>query len=347
MLAAFARALLVSHIPDANAQAGTKELSQTYTATKGALPRSGGKLGGKSAADAAAAGQTDQDSPTSNSWRADADLSSDLSSGLCAASAARARKMSEARIRNSVSQPHHFPWSAWSWIAINAHANVSVTWIPKVMCTSIRDSTNMEWKEAHLSCSKRRQCALARMNPALQKRNLSTYVRVVVLRDPMARALSAYHNSASNLMIYVPGCTSTRERVHNCTFEQWMVAVTSISRSLVVPDHWRGWGPLRIEHFLPQAEIAQVDTMHYHHVLLMDEVTDIACLWGMLGTRPIHSNAGALGKGTKGLAVCDRPSHIHAAPEVCSSEKGEPSPRAKHLVRTLYAKDYDLLARGA
>ena len=141
----------------------------------------------------------------------------------------------------------------------------------------------------------------------------------------------------ANLQIYVPGCKSTRERLHNCTFDLWIEAITTINQKLVIPDHWRGWGPLAVEHFLPQAEIARVGTMHYHHVLLMDDAADIACIWDILGVSPIHSNAGALGKGDD---ACDRWHHTH----VCSSEKRKPSSKAEHLVRTLYAKDYDLLA---
>lgn len=155
----------------------------------------------------------------------------------------------------------------WPFMVISLPRKVAVTGIPKVMISSVRSILNREATEN--GCTQKR-CAEARRIPRLMRMaNLTEFTRVVVIRDPLERLVSAYFNSDENEFIYAGRCRNTRR----CTFEQFVEAIYA-GRQVQGK-----WNTLKNEHFTPQAQIARFARMHYHYVLRMSSPEDLDCFF--------------------------------------------------------------------
>lgn len=170
------------------------------------------------------------------------------------------------------------------WLAVSFERNVAVTWIPKVMCTSIRDAMNT------IECGPRgvaEPCAMGYHNRTLltdflgaaATRNMT---HVVWFRDPFDRALSLYRNSVANAYISLPGCRDSRQ----CTFDEWVKKLDKFLPTWM--NRIKGSPPSGLkrisvlQHFLPQITIAQTDAVHYDHELLMSSQADQHFFWRSL-----------------------------------------------------------------
>jgi hypothetical protein len=147
------------------------------------------------------------------------------------------------------------------WLVASIKKNVAVTIIPKVMCTSIRHSLSM------FDCGDTSRCSEARKNSKIKHLDVSNMTRVLFIRDPFERALSAYTNSDINKYISIGRCTSTA----HCTFGQWVEAIANNTKIA-----------FENEHFNPQVNIAQMDKMHYNYHLRMSSAVDQEFFWNNL-----------------------------------------------------------------
>jgi hypothetical protein len=137
--------------------------------------------------------------------------------------------------------------------------------LSKVMCSSVRDAFNSE-----CGGGKNPRCGEARKNKALDRLDLSTLTRVVILRDPFERVLSAYFNANTNRYIKIPGhCESARL----CSLEIWVAHLARLSS----PKKQLG-----NEHFKQQTEVAQFDKMHYDYKLRLSSKIDQDFFWDEL-----------------------------------------------------------------
>jgi hypothetical protein len=157
------------------------------------------------------------------------------------------------------------------WLTASFKKNVALTYIPKVMCSSIRDALNM------FECGGTSRCSEARKNKKIKDANISNMTRVLFIRDPFERAYSAYTNSVKNRYISIGPCESSA----HCTFGQWVDAIAKNTKTA-----------FRNEHFDPQVNIAQMDKMHYHYLLRMSSSVDQQFFWNnLLGmTKSFKSN---------------------------------------------------------
>jgi len=152
------------------------------------------------------------------------------------------------------------------WLLMAPSRNLSMTFIPKNMCSSIRATfRSLECPPRDPRCAEHR-FNKKRMSPNLHQRMLNM-TRAIVFRDPLDRAISAYENSAKNMYIKVPGCESSL----NCTFAEWVNIL-----------HTRGTGRIGNEHFYTQTAIADIRNWHYHYVLRMTSPVDQRFLWNEL-----------------------------------------------------------------
>jgi hypothetical protein len=94
--------------------------------------------------------------------------------------------------------------------------------------------------------------------------------RVVFLRDPFERALSAYQNSIKNVFIYLNHCKNSTQ----CTFEEWVDELAATKEVRYKQEQG--------EHFLPQARMAQINQIHYHYYLRMSSEVDQYFFWHSL-----------------------------------------------------------------
>lgn len=88
-----------------------------------------------------------------------------------------------------------------------------------------------------------------------------------MFRDPFERLYSAYANSITNRFIQLRHCKNSAM----CTFEEW------VNEMDADPTHFFG-----NEHFMQQEQIAQFDSMHYHHILRLSSSADQTLLWNKL-----------------------------------------------------------------
>jgi hypothetical protein len=179
-------------------------------------------------------------------------------------------------------RPPRFPLPPWDnvqsedydtyWKVVLKSKNLVVNYIPKVMCTSIRDAFNL--KECNDTKS---HCTQGKYSEQARTANVANMTRVVFLRDPFDRTLSAYRNSNENRWISVPGCSSRDE----CTFEKWV--------DIIAKDPKRAF---RNNHTRPQVDIAQFDKMHYHYYLRVSSEIDQRFFWNdLVQSGPYHSNS--------------------------------------------------------
>jgi hypothetical protein len=133
------------------------------------------------------------------------------------------------------------------------------------MCSSVRVAFNSE-----CDGGPNPRCGEARRNKALNRLDLSTLTRVVILRDPFERVLSAYFNANTNRYIKIPGhCENARQ----CSFEVWVGHLARLSS----PNK-----QFQNEHFRLQTEVAQFDQMHYDYKLRMSSKIDQDFFWNEL-----------------------------------------------------------------
>jgi len=158
-----------------------------------------------------------------------------------------------------------------NWKVVSKQRNLVVNYIPKVMCTSIRNAMNV--MECH---NKTIRCAEAKTDRYIRSIDVSNMTRVIMFRDPFERARSAYLNSADSEFIYVPSCRSSWE----CTFAEWVDRIYRDPPAAFVNNHSR-----------PQVQIAQFDKMHYHYYLRMSSPIDQDFFWNvLLGLPPKRDN---------------------------------------------------------
>lgn len=157
---------------------------------------------------------------------------------------------------SSVSSPDYDPF----FKLVSKSRNLFINTIPKVMSSSIHRAI------AYLECHGDwfSQCAAASASYTAQQVAVDNMTRVVFLRDPLERAVSAYRNSIENQFIFVQHCNSRQQ----CTLDEWVQALAyNITATFDNP------------HFRPQHEIAQLDKMHYHYYLRMSSPLDQRFFW--------------------------------------------------------------------
>jgi hypothetical protein len=148
------------------------------------------------------------------------------------------------------------------WLVASAKMHLAVTVIPKVMSSSVRTTLNtIECGNSSLRCAETKR--------SHSVPNVSNMTRVVFLRDPFERALSAYKNSIKNASIFLHYCKNSTQ----CTFEEWVDELAAV-------------GAFENEHFFPQSYIAQMYHMHYHYYLRLSSEVDQYFFWHSL----VHLN---------------------------------------------------------
>ena len=150
------------------------------------------------------------------------------------------------------------------WLVASAKMHLAVTIIPKVMSSSIRAALNtIECGNSSIRCAETKRTHSVP--------NVSNMTRVVFLRDPFERALSAYQNSIKNVHIFLQYCKNSTQ----CTFEEWVDELAAVKE----------WA-FENEHFFPQSRIAQIYHMHYHYYLRLSSAVDHHFFWHSL----VHLN---------------------------------------------------------
>jgi hypothetical protein len=180
------------------------------------------------------------------------------------------------------------------WLVVSHQHRIATTIIPKVMCTSIRTAIN------GAECQKENpRCSESRRNPRLLNELMLSlrssassssssnhyhhhnhpnhtiasksygeeeeeYTRVLIVRDPFERALSAYANSVTNPFIETQHCKSSAV----CTFDEWVNDLPTAMGSN--------------EHFMSQTSVAQFSDMHYHYILRLSSPVDQDFFWNGL-----------------------------------------------------------------
>ena len=172
------------------------------------------------------------------------------------------------------------------WLVVSNIRKVATTIVPKVMCTSIRQSMNDPNCKALNDTNLR--CAEARTNSDVNNIDFdqNNYTTFVMIRDPFERAYSAYSNSVKNQFIHLEVCQNHTQ----CTFEEWVDELANgggnLSRNnknnttgsnkyelvVIMPDENKLF---RNEHFKAQTTIAQMDLMHYHYRLRLSSKIDV------------------------------------------------------------------------
>lgn len=160
------------------------------------------------------------------------------------------------------------------WLIVSPKLNLAVTFIPKNMCSAIKKAMNTI--ECHGVPNP--NCAEARKNRYWREHLLllNSMTRVLWIRDPFERALSAYQNSQRNLNIFTPTCPS----LVNCTFAEWVDDLYhhQMSSWRKIPGNKRSGN----EHFYSQVGIAQLDHVHYHYILRLSSPIDQDFFWKVL-----------------------------------------------------------------
>jgi len=155
------------------------------------------------------------------------------------------------------------------WLLVSQKRRLAVTFVPKVMCSSIRSALHKLECKDDIQRTKFR-CAEARKNSKLKRDMdlmMSNLTRVVILRDPFERLFSAYSNANNNPYIHLEDCQNKTQ----CTIVEW---VDEMMRNKAFA--------FRNEHFKPQAEIAQMHSMHYHYYLRLSSSIDQRFFWNEL-----------------------------------------------------------------
>lgn len=163
------------------------------------------------------------------------------------------------------------------WLIVSKKRKLAITFVPKVMCSSLREAFDS------LECpSPDTKCAEARRNSNLKRSMgvlLSNYTRAIFFRDPFERLYSAYSNSDKNEFIHLERCQNKTQ----CSLAH---RVDEMATNPVAA--------FENEHFKPQKEIAQTDSMHYHYYLRLSSPNDQNFFWNVLmGAKPRVKNTSA------------------------------------------------------
>jgi hypothetical protein len=109
---------------------------------------------------------------------------------------------------------------------------------------------------------------------AERRQRLMKATRIMIIRDPFDRALSAYFNSVNNTYIRV----GVRCTAKTCSFLEWM-------------RHLKNGGIYVNEHFWSQVRDSYFAQMHYDYVIRFGVKKDMECLYELLNaTTRKHSN---------------------------------------------------------
>jgi len=209
-------------------------------------------------------------------------------------------------------------YNIW-WLLVSKKRNLMVTFIPKVMCTSIRTAISLV--ECHGTKNPNCHEGRSRNNGINEMTDISTMTRVVVVRDPFERVISAYENAPENRFIYLPKCRGG-QGYHTCSLWDWVNVIANQTEEA-----------MRNEHIKPQTRIAQFDKVHYHYVLRMSSQIDQDFFWkDLLQSKPI---------GTDGKINSKRENSIEAVKEKFDSVTND----TLHLIAELYGEDLAMWAQ--
>jgi len=220
------------------------------------------------------------------------------------------------------------------WLAVSHTRKVAVTWIPKVMCTTVRNVMSTE-NEHCSTLGRDSRCSEARINKELTFNNTMyieqlDYATVVFLRDPFERALSAYRNSITNKYIHVRGCQNSSE----CTFEEWVDRMkTDLDKN---------------EHFFRQTKIAQFDKIRYKYRLRMTSKTDVNFFFThLLGLEENYGTANAKNKSSGEVKMTDRNTNaVNATADAATTDTHHRNSGEKYgLYRSIPGRTIQTLAR--
>lgn len=154
----------------------------------------------------------------------------------------------------------------WYWSMYSTVHNIIIVAPAKAMHTTIRNVLNHKECSAdtpHCSEVKKNR---DKFNDLFKLHIYNTATRVLIIRDPFERALSAYMNSIRNPYINVGSiCVSSME----CTFEEWIQAINQL-------------GAACNEHFYSITNISNYNMIKYHYVIVMNNKSERLFLWNML-----------------------------------------------------------------
>ncbi len=250
---------------------------------------------------------------------------------------------------NSVTPPCSFRQQGpWQWLHLFPKRNVAVLVPPKVGSTSLAAAAQEQCAQPHdRDCPK--DCASGLRT---RRFSLDTAMRVLILRDPWDRTLSARADSlhAKGSLIHVPGCT--RE---SCSIIAWATGLHALCHQRHAANYWES---CRNEHLERQAFIAgPPDQTRFHYVALLGNTSEMNEVWSKMlnhshmishkvtkapsSTRLAEQTAAHVDPGencSKALEFCKTPSAQRGLdPDQCC--------RAIEIIQALYADDY-VLARG-
>ena len=248
----------------------------------------------------------------------------------------------------NVALPQHYSIrdELWAWLWLERWRNVVVAAAPKVGSSSLRTllshrclahhATNCGrghvepraepepgdgargpgQRDVHPAANPARamcRCGEYRSNHDLVSWPLRMTLRVLVLRDPLERALSARADAlrGTNTHYLVGRCRSEAnesgvfgedgepiEWRSRCSLGDF---IRNIEHTLWWKTRWLNVsGRIKSnqspasEHVAPQAELVGFDHMHYHWAGLLSSTEDMALLWqGFLGSEAIHAHSAA------------------------------------------------------
>ena len=256
----------------------------------------------------------------------------------------------------SVSCSFHSP-GPWFWMYPFSQRNVVVTVSPKAGSSSIRDAAQEQCASQQrtraatvtMPCgAPNADCSLLRSRQFL----IDTALRVLILRDPWDRTLSAHGDALHQWdtqynvsLVHVPGCTSI-----NCSVFEWATKLNALCHSRVS----NYWVSCRNEHLAKQAAmVGEPDKTRYHYVALLSNTTEMDTIWSeMLNTSMVHvKGQGQKRSHTPRLSSEEPGMDCSNAVEFCKKPPNARQPdnarccRALQIIQDLYADDYALARR--
>lgn len=179
----------------------------------------------------------------------------------------------------------------WYHVRYFANNNLAVTVPAKSMFSNIMDlSRRREDAQCYNKCDKlppKDPVTKKLDNPSLALTHgdlIDTIVnakRVLVMRDPFDRLLSAYYNSFEHPGIYAGNCCQVKKgtcadnvdgkkEYKSCSLKEFIIQLSRDASN----DHMRS-----------QIEASHFDVIYYHHIIRVSTMSDVECLFALLGEK--------------------------------------------------------------
>lgn len=110
---------------------------------------------------------------------------------------------------------------------------------------------------------------------------MANAVRVLVMRDPYDRLLSAYYNSFEHPGIYVGNCCQVRngacadnpdgsKHYRSCSLKEFVIQIGK---------------DISNDHVKPQVDASRFGVIYYHHIIRVSTIKDVECLFALIGEK--------------------------------------------------------------